>query len=253
MKVEIEGDPLPISMEFEFQQVYDGDSSPINMGPEFQQDKDTCHDDVLSAMLKRKRRPRNWGEKELKQLTKLYHLSGGERKGIGNLYKQITEATGSPMKTIQGYLTFLRTPSKHSSNEDGLLAKFFMLKEAECRNERQETMNRVKESAKRKRSSNNLPGDTSTFESALHEETANDSKVRRKDLNRDARREPLRYVPFQSLLCNYDLPVLISSFKREVVGAVYGVGGIVGAAAKIHLHEQQRNWSLRDGGGNLEC
>ena len=106
MKVEIEGDPLPVSMEFEFQQVYDGDSSPINMGPEFQQDTDTCHDDVLQAMLKRKRIPRNWGEKELKQLIELYHLSGGERKGIGNLYKQITEATGSPMKTIQGYLTF---------------------------------------------------------------------------------------------------------------------------------------------------
>ena len=96
MKVEIEGDPLPVSMEFEFQQVYDGDSSPINMGPEFQQDTDTCHDDVLQAMLKRKRIPRNWGEKELKQLIELYHLSGGERKGIGNLYKQITEATGSP-------------------------------------------------------------------------------------------------------------------------------------------------------------
>ena len=212
MKVEIEDDPLPVSMEFEFQQVYDGDSSPINMGPEFQQDKDTCHDDVLSAMLKRKRRPRNWGEKELKQLIKLYHLTGGERNQVGNLYKQMSEATGISVRAIRSYLTFLRTPSKLSSNEDRLLAKFFMLKEAECRNERQETMNRVKESAKRKRSSNNLPGDTSTFESALHEETANDSKVRRKDLNRDARRDPLRYVPFQSLLCNYDLPVLISSF-----------------------------------------
>ena len=133
-------------MEFEFQQVYDGDSSPINMGPEFQQDTDTCHDDVLQAMLKRKRIPRNWEEKQLKQLIELYHLSGSERKGIGNLYKQMSEATGSAIKTIKNYLTFLRTPSKHSSNEDGLLAKFFMLKEAECRNERQETMTQKKES-----------------------------------------------------------------------------------------------------------
>ena len=125
MKVEIEGDPLPVSMEFEFQQVYDGDSSPINMGPEFQQVKDTCHDDVLSAMLKRERIPRNWGEKELKQLIKLYHLSGGERKGIGNLYKQMSEATGISVRAIQSYLTFLRTPSKHSSNEDRLRRRHF--------------------------------------------------------------------------------------------------------------------------------
>ena len=126
-----------MNMEFEFQQVNDGDSSPINMGLEFQ--RDICHNDVLSAMLKQGGRPRNWGEKELKQLIKLYHLSGGERNQIGNLYKRITKATGSSIRAIQRYLAFLR------SNEDGLLAKFFTLKEAECRNERQETMNRVKE------------------------------------------------------------------------------------------------------------
>ena len=41
--------------------------------------------DVLSAMLKRQTRPRNWGMTEMTQLIKMYELSGGERKNMNNV------------------------------------------------------------------------------------------------------------------------------------------------------------------------
>ena len=161
--------------------------------------------DVLSAMLKRKTRPHNWGMTEMTQLIKIYELSGGARKNMDDAYTKIELITGTKKRAAQKYLTFLRKPVDNPTPEDTLLLEFFALKETENKRERDQSLQSITESVKRQRS-RNIPGDKTNYDRAIQQEVSHQSKIRRKDINRDARNDPLRYVPFHSLLCNPDLP-----------------------------------------------
>ena len=66
--------------------------------------------DVLSAMLKRLTRPRNWGKTEMTQLIKIYELSEGARKNMDDAYTKIELITGTKKRAAQEYLTYLRKP-----------------------------------------------------------------------------------------------------------------------------------------------
>ena len=87
--------------------------------------------DVLSAMLKRQTRPRDWGMTEMTQLIKIYERSGGARKNMDDAYQKIDLITGTKKRAAQQYLTFLRKPVDNPTPKDTLLLEFFALKETQ--------------------------------------------------------------------------------------------------------------------------
>jgi len=66
----------------------------IDIQPQSDEDSQR-QNDVLSAMLKRLTRPRNWGKTEMTQLIKIYELSEGARKNMDDAYTKIELITGT--------------------------------------------------------------------------------------------------------------------------------------------------------------
>ena len=106
-----------------------------------QSDEDSQRqNDVLSAMLKRQTRPRNWGVTEMTQLIKIYERSGGARKNMDDAYQKIDLITGTKKRAAQQYLTFLRKPVDNPTPKDTLLLEFFALKETQNKRERDQSL-----------------------------------------------------------------------------------------------------------------
>ena len=111
----------------------------IDIQPQSDEDSQR-QNDVLSAMLKRQTRPRNWGMTEMTQLIKIYELSGGARKNMNDAYKKIELNTGTKKRAAREYLTYLRKPVDNPTPEDTLLLEFFALKETQNKRERDQSL-----------------------------------------------------------------------------------------------------------------